>query len=341
MKYIDDTMADNICKNMYNSIKHSLLSTFYVIEIGLYLSATVTAFFIVEEMNFNVYLSKTKIDCGVDGDNDDSTCQASLQLDSEFKVRFDYFVMVILGMNVLSSIGLLLIEQRRVRNKETNNELVVRQLNDWLEIPGTISVFILISIMAGITEIYQLCFVSAFLLFNALLETIFVSYSLTSKGQDSTPKSKNILIKYISTFIYIVILMIITTSFLYLLANSNDFTILWGLPVFISWVVIFLSEYSKYYFYTVALKRVYKFIRKTVTQTQTLSDIDTTDTELTKKSPAELLIFFSKQTDLARRKVNTTIFVHQLLQRVIILFWKLSVFFLVWYGTNNYKINFI
>jgi len=292
-------------------------------------------------MTFNVYLSKIKIHCGVDGDNNDNTCQASTQTDVQYKLRFDHFIIVVLIINVVSSIGILLLERRRVRAKGSNNELVLRQLNDWFELPGTISTFVLICIVSGLTEIYQLCFVTGLLILNGFLETIFVSYRISSVDKNGLNRNRNILVKYLSSLNMIVILSVATVSFSFLLANSNDFTVLWGVPIAITGVYIFISEFSKYFFYTKAIKNDYTFIRETVKQNQPLSSINQTETQIKQLAPADILTFFSLLNGAERRKVNQTILIHQLLQRIINLGWKLIIFFFIWYGTNNYEINFI
>lgn len=331
-------MAENICKSTYNFITNSLLSTFYLIELGTYLAATVAAYFIVEELSFNVYLSKTYINCGVDGDNDENTCQANTESDSQYKVRFDYFIMVVLALNVITSFGLLLVEQRRVRTKEISDELFNRQANDWLEVPGTIGLFLLISVMSGVTEIYQLFFITGFLLFNAILETLFVSYRLSSVDYTGKVTNRNIMLKYLTTFHYILILLVLSISFVFLLANSSDFTLLWGIPIFVTAITTFFLESSKYFFYYTILPAEYKLARETISQNQSLVGVVS---EISQKSPSDLLTFFSKQKGMTRKRINNRIFFHQLIQRMIILFWKLMVFGLVWFGTNNYKINFV
>lgn len=331
-------MADNICKSMYKSIRNSILSTFYVCELALYTGALLSSFFVLEELSFNIYRSETFINCGVDGDNNDNTCQANTQSDDLGKIRFDTFIIVVLALNILSSFGLLLVEQRRVRNKEGANELFVRQANDWLEIPGTTGLYLLMTVMVGITDVYLLSFITSIVLLNGVLNTIFVSYRITSVDGEGNTQNNNILLKYLTSFLYLLILAVLIMSFFILLSNSSEFTILWGLPIFITVLVQFIIEYTNYFFYFTALPADYKKARSEIKQTQSLIGYGD---ELKEKSPADYLLFFSNQVGKTRVVINSRIFVHQILHRIILLVWKLAVFGLIWYGTNNYKIDFV
>lgn len=289
--------------------------TLYVVELLTYIALIILTAVFLDYGKVRLHVTRSALDCSVDGDNDDTTCLADTLIERAIYLRIAYFIYAGLAFSIVSSIVATF-------HRLTEPDAVVKHSMALvtLDVPGEIVFCSLIFVSCGLTEIYQHVSI-AFIVFTCACATFIHDFT------DMKLHSGRIFNLFVAWYIAILRFGLFTVgivSLAYFMAKSPDLPLLYTSPFLVT-VIYWLTTTMKHmhFYYTDIPKQFRKLTRGKIMLKNKLKE----------RTPSAYLYFIEQYAP-------SVVMGHTDLLLLFRLIWKALICVLFITGTANLKINF-
>lgn len=219
----------------------SYSKTLYVVEILTYIALLILTAVFLDYGKVRMHVTRSALDCAVDGDNDDTTCLADTLIERALYLKIAYFIYAGLAFSIFSA---MVATFQRLSDPDAAVKHSMAYVT--LDVPGEIVFCSLIFVSCGLTEIYQHVSI-AFIVFTCAGATFIHDFT------DMKLHSGRIFNLFVAWYIGILRFGLFTVgiiSLAYFMAKSPDLPILYTTPFLVTviyWLVTTMKHMHFYY----------------------------------------------------------------------------------------------
>ena len=302
-------------------------------EAVLYLVFLIITFSVLNDQNLRTHLTKSYLDCTVDGDGSGKTCLADTRVVSAVNVQLKILTGIVWALSFIGVISQLAhylfseqhksdSKRRFIDDKEKESYygiFALKTIGYIVEIPSIATLVVTVFLTTGLTEIYQLVLVVYLIFVGQLCLIAHINISISSGG-----KSRNELFPMFLGANYIMLFMVGLSSFINLTVNSSKLPVYIGFPLFATFLYWLWQASFIFNFFHNVLPRAY--VSRYISLKNTAPDYESVPTE-------DMISFTTKYSE-------TLMAYEPIYLKIGAIAWKTVIFLSLVIGSSNVKINF-
>ena len=226
---------------------------FLVFEGSVFFILAIVASASMNDLFFSTVVTKSYIDCNIDGDSNDETCLASTITENSNEVSLKTYIVALYMLMAVSSIAKYFFFTPT--NCMKNKKMLLLS-----EAPFFILLNILVFILSGMTEMYQLSLIATILFTNLMIEYIFLSLDIEQvfkKDNREVVINQNFLLRSLVVLNYFVLYVMVFTTISHMLSKSTSISVVFASPFVISLFHITAQELFEVQFFKKMLPEQY------------------------------------------------------------------------------------